>query len=50
MKKWQASYSYSLNKRTQVYALYDNEDPNSNVADNDVKIFSFGIQHNSLAS
>jgi predicted porin len=46
LKKWQASYSYSLTKRTQVYALYDNEDPNSNVADNDVKIFSFGIQHN----
>lgn len=46
LKKWQVSYAYKLTKRTQVYALYDNEDPNSNVANNSVKVFSAGIQHN----
>jgi predicted porin len=46
LKKWQASYNYNLTKRTQVYALYDNEDPNSNVVNNTVKTFSVGIQHN----
>lgn len=46
LKKWQASYAFLLSKRSQVYALYDNEDPNSNVANNTVKIFSVGMQHN----
>jgi predicted porin len=46
LKKWQASYAYKLTKRTQVYALYDNDDPNDHVVNNTVKTFSVGIQHN----
>jgi len=46
LKKWQLSYAFRLSRRTQVYAIYDNEDPNSNVADNTVKVVSVGIQHN----
>jgi predicted porin len=46
LKKWQASYNFNLSKRTQVYALYDNDDPNSNVANDKIKAFSVGIQHN----
>jgi predicted porin len=46
MKKWHAAYAYNFTKRTQVYALYDNDDPNSNLANNTIKSFSVGIQHN----
>lgn len=46
LKKFQIGYSYSLSKRTQLYALYDREDPNSNVANDRISIISTGIQHN----
>lgn len=46
LKKWQASYAYNFTKRTQAFVLYDKEDPNSNVANNDIKSFSVGVQHN----
>lgn len=46
LKKWQASYAFDFSKRTQVYALYDAEDPNTNVANDKIRTFSVGIQHN----
>lgn len=46
LKKWQASYNFNLSKRTQVYALYDDEDPNTNLPNDKIKTFSVGIQHN----
>lgn len=46
MKKAQAGYGHKLSKRTTVYGLYDQTDPNSNVSNNTTKTFSFGIQHN----
>lgn len=46
LKKFQVGYGYKLSKRTTVYALYDRDDPNSNVANNVIRNFSAGIQHN----
>ena len=46
LKKFQFGYDYQLSKRTKLFALYDNEDPNSNVSDDSVKTVSVGIQHN----
>ncbi|MDB5761794.1 MAG: putative Porin [Herminiimonas sp.] len=46
LKKAELAYSYQLSKRTQLYALYDREDPNSNVSNDEIKTISVGIQHN----
>lgn len=46
LKKFQVSYAYKLSKRSQVYALYDNENPNSNATNNKIRVLSAGIQHN----
>lgn len=46
LKKFQIGYGHNLSKRTMVYALFDREDPNSNVSSNEVSIISLGIQHN----
>lgn len=45
LKKFQIGYGHNLSKRTMLYALYDREDPNSNVSRNEVSIISMGIQH-----
>lgn len=46
LKKFQAGYAYRLSKRTLVYALYDRDDPNSNRANDVIRNYSVGIQHN----
>lgn len=46
LKKFQTGYGYRLSKRTMVYALFDRNDANSNVANDTTKTFSAGIQHN----
>lgn len=46
IKKFQISYTYSLSKPTKLWALYDNEDPNSNKDNDSIKTYSVGIQHN----
>jgi predicted porin len=46
LKKFQVGYGYRLSKRTQVYALYDRDDPNSNAQDDLIRNVSVGIQHN----
>ena len=46
IRKFQASYTYSLSKRTKLYALIDSEDPNSNKANDSINQVSVGIQHN----
>lgn len=46
LSKVQAGYSYQFSKRTQLYALLDREKPNTNVANNVVRAFSTGVQHN----
>lgn len=46
LKKIQVGYGHNLSKRTMLYALYDREDPNSNVSNDEVSIFSLGMQHN----
>lgn len=46
LKKFDLSYSYKLSARTQLYALVDREDPNSNISNDERTIYSFGIQHN----
>jgi predicted porin len=45
LAKLSASYAYGLSKRTQVYGIFDREDPNSNVVDNEVRTLSFGVLH-----
>lgn len=46
LKKLSLGYSHRMSKRTQVYAIFDRHDPNTNVASNTVRTVSFGIQHN----
>ena len=46
IKKLQFGYGHQLSKRTTLYALYDNEDPNSNINGDTIKTVSLGVQHN----
>lgn len=46
LKKISVGYDYNLSKRTKVYALYDRQDPNTNAANDVIRNFSAGIQHN----
>lgn len=46
LKKFQVGYAYRLSKRTQVYALYDRDDPNSNKPNDVIRNCSVGMQHN----
>lgn len=46
IRKLQAGYTYSLSKRTKLFVLYDDMDPNSNKANDAVGTFSVGMQHN----
>lgn len=41
----QIGYGYDLSKRTTLYALFDQRDPNTNVANDKIRTFSAGIQH-----
>ena len=45
LKKFQIGYAYKMSKRTQVYAIYDRDDPNSNVSNDVIRNVSFGIRH-----
>ena len=46
LKKFQISYAYKLSRRTQLFALYDRDDPNTNVQNDVIRTVSFGIRHN----
>lgn len=46
LKKFQIGYGYKLSKRSTLYALTDRDDPNSNRANDVIRNFSVGIQHN----
>lgn len=46
LKRIQAGVTHKLSKRTMAYALVDRQDPNDNVANNTVRVFSVGVQHN----
>ena len=45
LKKFQIGYAYKFSKRTQVYAIYDRDDPNSNVQNDVIRNVSLGIRH-----
>jgi len=46
LKKLSVSYAYRLSKRSQLYALFDDENPNTNATNNKIRTVSVGIQHN----
>ena len=46
LSKFQFGYDYQLSKRTKIFALYDKEDPNDNVHNDNIKTISVGMQHN----
>lgn len=46
LKKFQIGYGHKLSKRTMLFALYDRDDPNSNVSNDVIANFSVGMQHN----
>ncbi|AMO22676.1 porin [Ramlibacter solisilvae] len=46
LTKFSIGYSYPLSKRTQLFAIYDQQDPNNKVVDNTLRTVSLGIQHN----
>jgi predicted porin len=46
LKKISLGYAHRLSKRTQLFAIFDRTDPNTKVADNTVRVLSFGVQHN----
>ncbi|RJF92764.1 porin [Noviherbaspirillum saxi] len=46
LKRLQFGVSHGMSKRTSLYALADVQDPNSNVANNKIRVVSAGIQHN----
>ncbi len=46
LTKLQIGYDYPLSKRTKLFALYDKEDPNTKVRDDNVNTVSVGMQHN----
>jgi predicted porin len=45
LTKLSTSYAHALSKRTQVYGLFDREDPNSNVGGAEVRTLSLGVLH-----
>ena len=45
LKKFQIGYAYRMSKRTQIYAIYDRDDPNSNAQNDVIRNVSFGIRH-----
>lgn len=46
LTKLQFGYDYQLSKRTKLFALYDREDPNNNVHNDNINTISVGMQHN----
>lgn len=46
IRKFQIGYTYAFSKRTKFFALYDNDNANSNLPNATVSVFSTGIQHN----
>lgn len=46
LRKVSVGYGHKLSQRTMVYALYDRQDPNTNVSDDVIRTLSAGIQHN----
>ncbi len=43
--KFQIGYGHSLSKRTTLYAIFDRQDDNSNVGNDETRVVSLGIQH-----
>ncbi|WP_431099326.1 porin [Polaromonas aquatica] len=46
LKRLQAGYAYKMSNRTSLYAFYDRQDPNSRVANDVIRVYGVGIQHN----
>jgi predicted porin len=46
LKRFQAGYAYKMSNRTSLYAFYDRSDPNSRVANDVIRVYGVGIQHN----
>jgi len=46
LKRFQAGYSYKMSNRTSLYAFYDRQDPNNRVANDVIRVYGVGIQHN----
>ena len=46
LKKFQVGYSYSMSKRTSLYAFYDRQDPNSRLPNDEIRSIGVGMQHN----
>lgn len=46
LTKLQFGYDYQLSKRSKLFALYDQEDPNNNVRKDNVNTISVGMAHN----
>ncbi len=46
LTKLQFGYDYQISKRSKLFALYDKEDPNNNVRNNNINTISVGMQHN----
>jgi predicted porin len=46
LKRFQAGYSYKMSNRTSLYAFYDRNDPNNRVANDVIRVYGVGIQHN----
>lgn len=46
LKRFQAGYSYKMSNRTSLYGFYDRTDPNNRVANDVIRVYGVGIQHN----
>ncbi len=45
LRKLSVGYGHKLSKRSQLYAIFDHEDPSSAVDNNEIRTVSLGIQH-----